>query len=337
MRLALASPGFAFRARLLRGLVVARPALRGLLQLVELWAEARELSNPAAGTLSPWALANLAIFAAQTLPGHGPPLLPPLSRLCAPSDPAAATTQGGVAASGGGGGGSTGGAVQERDVAPPGGGVALPPQLRPLQHPAYVRQPSSAALQPVLDDILVRHAPAPARVASPPLHPSLLAQAATSLALSGKLQRTPLDHARRISALPAAPPGGPGLLPLFHWFLTLLSALLGFWDLSWNRRVRASTWAGELVAQPFSRPHLAPLECPLDGDNAARSVGVEVGWLAAGGRGVALSTAAVVRAVWARLHGVCNTPRAVCAVAGRRARHGTRRCTGACAVRWPAR
>jgi hypothetical protein len=38
-----------------------------------------------------------------------------------------------------------------------------------------------------------------------------------------------------------------------------------------------STWHGQLVAQPFSRAFLVPVECPFDAaDNAAKSLGCEV-------------------------------------------------------------
>lgn len=67
VRLCIAYPGFAFRAHVLRGLVQLEPRLRSLVQLVELWAEARGLSNPAAGTFNSWALAQLVSMHLQTI------------------------------------------------------------------------------------------------------------------------------------------------------------------------------------------------------------------------------------------------------------------------------
>ncbi|GIL73717.1 hypothetical protein Vretifemale_3849 [Volvox reticuliferus] len=259
VRVCIAYPNFALRPQVVRGLAQLEPRLRSLIQLVELWAEARGLNNPAAGTFNSWALVNLVIFAAQTFQPH--PLLPPLWRVCGAPDPAAgagtgpgganATTSSGgstVASTGSSSGcGSGGGGVLA--VGNLGGGSsstggAMPLTVRPTQRLPGLTA-SSEGLPSVLREIQ-------ARLTGPP---EVLGWPA-------------VGHADQ--------PAAEGLLPLFHWFLVVLDRLLDHWQLSWNRRWRVSTWSGQLVQQPFNRAFLVPVECPFDpADNAAKSLGCE--------------------------------------------------------------
>ncbi len=102
-----------------------------------------------------------AIFAMQTF--RPQPLLPPLWRLCTPSDGLPAATSaggaggsGGPAAAAGGSGGGAGAGASAPAAAAMGVGVGGSAVCRPLQHASYVRAPSSSALAPVLQDILAR-------------------------------------------------------------------------------------------------------------------------------------------------------------------------------------
>ncbi|GFR50833.1 hypothetical protein Agub_g13106, partial [Astrephomene gubernaculifera] len=105
VRVCVAHPGFSVRAHVVRALVQLEPRLRSLVQLVELWADARGLNNPAAGTFNSWALMNLVIFAAQTFQSQ--PLLPPLCRVCGGWD-SSSSSAGGTAPAGSQSGGGSG-------------------------------------------------------------------------------------------------------------------------------------------------------------------------------------------------------------------------------------
>ncbi|KAG2493639.1 hypothetical protein HYH03_008156 [Edaphochlamys debaryana] len=247
VRICVAYPGFALRAHVVRGLVQMEPRLRALVQLVELWAEARGLNNPAAGTFNSWALMNLAIFAAQTFQPQ--PLLPPLWRVCGVSEtPAAGATLPSGAPPAAGSNPSAPSASAAAAAAGPAlnssgsNGGAAPVMVRPMQHHAFLGKQCSESLAPALREILAR--------------------------LSGPAEALRLPGAGSCA--------GPSLLPLFHWCLVLLDRLMAAWQLSWNRRWRVSTWAGALVQQPFNRAFLVPIECPFDAaDNVAKSLGCE--------------------------------------------------------------
>ncbi|GLC34975.1 hypothetical protein PLESTM_000260700 [Pleodorina starrii] len=288
VRVCIAFPNFALRPRVVRGLALLEPRLRALIQLVELWADARGLNNPAAGTFNSWALVNLVIFSAQTFQPQ--PLLPPLWRVCGAPEPAAAagapgaaapsggatggtSSTGGAAGSGSGGAtGSVGGALLSVSSLLSGGSIgggggggggggtsnggATPMAVRPTQRLPGLSS-SSEGLAPVLRDIL-------ARLTGPP--------EALGLPAGGGGGGQPAAS----SSSPSPCSSSGGLLPLFHWFLVLLDRLLAHWQLSWNRRWRVSTWWGQLVQQPFNRAFLVPVECPFDpADNAAKSLGCE--------------------------------------------------------------
>ncbi|GLI61277.1 hypothetical protein VaNZ11_003598 [Volvox africanus] len=255
VRVCIAYPNFALRPQVVRGLVQLEPRLRGLIQLVELWAEAHGLNNPAAGTFNSWALVNLVIFSAQTFQPQ--PLLPPLWRVCGALDPSAAagtgpgganstTSSGGSIAASTGSFSGSGGILALGNL---GGGStstagAMPQTVRPTQRLPGLTA-SSEGLPSVLREIQ-------SRLTGPP----------------------------EVLGWPAGghadPPAPGGLLSLFHWFLVVLDRLLAHWQLSWNRRWRVSTWSGQLVQQPFNRAFLVPVECPFDpADNAAKSLGCE--------------------------------------------------------------
>ncbi|EFJ46928.1 hypothetical protein VOLCADRAFT_118047 [Volvox carteri f. nagariensis] len=277
VRLCIAYPNFALRPLVVRGLAMLEPRLRSLIQLVELWAEARSLNNPAAGTFNSWALVNLVIFAAQTFQPR--PLLPPLWRVCGAADPAA--SGGGTAVPGPGAGGSgtsscAGGAAAVATAAGSGGigggGTSSGGAggVRPTQRLPGLTA-SSEGLGILLRDINARlTGPPEALGLLPPPAPGAAA-AAGGGGGGGNSQAGQVSSCDTDATATAA-----GLFPVFHWFLVLLDRLLAHWQLSWNRRWRVSTWWGHLVQQPFNRAFLVPLECPFDpADNAAKSLGCE--------------------------------------------------------------